>query len=125
MKKIEVIAVVLIILKVLTLFPSPVTGAIVSRLYGPDFVMQLSWAQKGIVSAQNVVSLLVHFGVSVWLFIQARRDKASPWVWGLLGLTFSISAAILYFLLQLIEKMKTQKSMYLFRPEEIPPSPAT
>ncbi|MCK4820910.1 hypothetical protein KA005_34415, partial [bacterium] len=70
----------------------------------------LSWSQKGMLAARNIVSVLVQVGVAVWLFIQAKRDRATSWVWGLFGLTFGISAAILYFLLGFIEEMKVKRN---------------
>ena len=58
MKKIEVVVIILIILRVLTLFSGPVTGAIVARLYGLDFAAGLSWTHMGISSIQSILSLL-------------------------------------------------------------------
>jgi len=46
----------------------------------------------------------------MWLFIQARRDKATSWIWLLFGCTFGISAAILYFLMQLVDDMKQNRT---------------
>lgn len=110
MKKIEAVAVVLIGLWVLTLFPNPIFSFVAARMYAIDELVTLRWTQVVMLLARNIVSMLVCLGVAVWLFIQAKRDKASPWVWCLFGFTFGISAAILYFLIQLIEEMKMKRT---------------
>lgn len=110
MKKIEVVAVVLIVLWFLTLFPNFIFTYIVGRICSTDELVTLRWTLMGMLVAHTIVSMLVHFGVGVWLFIQAKQDKAIPWVWGLFGLTFGISAAILYFLMYLIKEMKIKRT---------------
>ena len=109
MKKIEKIAIILIVLWVLTLASNPVITIIMGRLYSPQEFVNITFMQKGLLAARTILGLLVQIGIAVWLFMQAKRDKAARWVWALFGLTFGISAAILYFLLQLIEEMKLKR----------------
>ncbi len=111
MKKIEVIAVVLIVLWALTLVSNPIITLITARLYTPPAQAALGCTHKAMLAARNIISVLVQVGVAVWLFIQAKRDRATSWVWGLFGLTFGISAAILYFLLRLVDEMKVKRSV--------------
>ncbi len=110
MKKIEGVAVVLIVLWVLTLFASPILTIAAARIYSIEEYINIQWTHKALIAARSIVSVLVYLGVAIWLFIQAKRDKASPWVWGLFGLIFGISAAILYFLMQFIEEMKMKRT---------------
>ncbi len=48
--------------------------------------------------------LLGRVAVGVWLYYTARRDGHSPIVWFALGAVFSILAAILYFLLRVLDR---------------------
>ena len=111
MKKIEVIAVVLIVLWVLTLVSNPIITFITARLYTPPAQAALYCTHKAMLAARNIASVLVHIGIAAWLFIQAKWDRNTSWVWALFGFTFGISAAILYFLLRLVEEMKAKRSI--------------
>ncbi len=42
--------------------------------------------------------------VAAWLFVNARRDGNSPWVWSAAALAFSLMGAVLYFTLRAIER---------------------
>jgi hypothetical protein len=55
----------------------------------------------GVVAA--LVQYLANVIVAVWLFVEARRRGASPWVWSMLGLLFSLVAAVLFFVLRAFE----------------------
>jgi hypothetical protein len=46
---------------------------------------------------------IVQTGIAVWLFIIARRDGMTPWVWALFGLTFGLTAPILYYCMKFYE----------------------
>ena len=41
--------------------------------------------------------------VAAWLFVIARRNGNSPWVWAAAGLAFSLLGAVLYFVLRAFE----------------------
>ena len=109
MKRIEVVAVVLIVLwTVLLLYSSILSFIRLVDLYDPDEHAS-HFIAMGVLQTQSILYVLVRFGVGIWLFIQAKRDRAASWVWGLFGLIFSISAAILYFVMQLVEEMKLKR----------------
>jgi len=110
MKKIEILAIIVIALWVLTLIPNPFLTIVMAKLYGPHEFQAITWTQKGMLASRNILSLLVQIGIGMWLFIQARRDKATSWIWLLFGCTFGISAAILYFLMQLVDEMKQNRT---------------
>jgi hypothetical protein len=42
--------------------------------------------------------------VGAWLSVTARRDGYSPIAWFTLGVVFSVLAAILYFLLRVLDR---------------------
>jgi len=46
---------------------------------------------------------IVQTGIAVWLFIIARKDGMTPWVWALFGLTFGLAAPILYYCMKFYE----------------------
>ncbi len=54
------------------------------------------------------VSLRV--AVTWWLFTTARRDKASPWVWSLLGLVFGLIAVVLFYCVKIYEAHDKQEN---------------
>lgn len=108
MKTVEKIAIILIGLWLVTHICNPLFGILAARIYGREefaHLTQLNWL---LVTSQSIVPALVQIGVAVWLFQQARRDSRSRWTWSLFGLVFGISAAFLYFLMQLVEQMKTR-----------------
>jgi hypothetical protein len=41
--------------------------------------------------------------VAAWLFVTARRNGNSPWVWSATGLAFSLLGAVLYFVMRAFE----------------------
>ena len=110
MKKIEVVAVVLIVFWAFALLSNSIMSIIMLvDLYEPE--RGSSIIRMGVFQVLSILHVLVKFGVAIWLFNQAKRDRATSWVWGLFGLIFGISAAILYFLMQLIEEMKMKRNV--------------
>lgn len=100
MKKYEVAAVVLMVLYIITSVSNPLYSMLVARLYGPKVVSTLSFHKHAIVSVQMFLKLLVGIAIAVWLGYQAKKDDASPAIWALFGLLFSVLGAILYFVLR-------------------------
>ena len=49
-------------------------------------------------------SLVLRVAVGVWLYSTARRDGNSPIVWFAMGTVFSLLAAILYFVLRILDR---------------------
>ena len=110
-KNLEKLAMLVIILWVLTLIPTPLMNIIAARLYGNDGYMQFNALRSSYAAVSILLGLSVHIGVAAWLFIQARRNGGTPWLWALFGLTTGLTAAILYWLgeirEQLIQKEKS------------------
>ena len=115
MKKIERVALVMIVLWFITLVSNPLIPMLTVRLYGPREYADMQLSMSTIMFVRLAFSSLVQMGVGVWLFIQAKRDEKTPWIWCLFGLTFGIVAAVLYFLIQIVEDMKIMRR----RAEEI------
>ena len=110
MKKIEWAALVLVVLwfvaflvpKYIALFVALKYGAIQELSQVKPFTMLIAYSQYG-------VTILVQVAVAVWLFLSARRGKETPWVWALLGLTYGVFAALLFFVLRIHERLDARK----------------
>jgi 4-amino-4-deoxy-L-arabinose transferase-like glycosyltransferase len=110
MKNLEKLAIVLIVLWVLTLFQNSVLSVIMATLYGPHEVASDNWTLAMMAGVRSIVSVCVQIGVGIWLFVLARRKNATPWVWLLFGLCFGITAAILFFIIEVYEAVKSTPS---------------
>ena len=100
MKKYEAAAMVLIVLYIISSISNPLYSMLVARLYGPKVVGTLSLHQHAIVFMQMFLKLLIAIAIAVWLAYRAKKDGASPAIWALLGLFFSVLGAILYFVVR-------------------------
>ncbi len=111
MKRIEKVAVVLVVLWFCTLVVTPLTSYLTRVVFHQgalaDQAFRLSMTESALLTVRLIIRALVHIGVAIWLFFEASRESAAKWIWGLFGLTFGINAAILYFLIQLIETMRS------------------
>jgi len=107
MKNIEKLALVVIVLTFLAMVTSPLTLILMSRLYGP--IEQAQY--RGLIHAMALISHLCHslvsIGVGIWLFILARRENGTPWIWLLFGLTVGLIAAVLFFLIKTYEATRS------------------
>ncbi|MEO0376595.1 MAG: hypothetical protein AAF329_18630 [Cyanobacteria bacterium P01_A01_bin.17] len=110
MKNAEKLAIILIVLWLITLFPNPLTTLLLTRFYPPEAIGRMELAESAMVTFRVTIAALVQIGVGYWMFIQATRDHRSQWTWCLFGLTFGINAAILYFLVQLTEQVKLKSA---------------
>jgi len=107
MKKIEWFALVLIVLwivaftvpKWLGLFVIPQRVALEELGHLKPFANVMVWSQF-------LVTRIVQIGVAVWLFITAKRGQETPWVWALLGLTYGVFGALLFFVLRIYNRLE-------------------
>lgn len=106
MKRIEKLAIVLIVLWVFTLIPNYVLKIILPRFLDAEAYGEFSLAENSLFLARSILEFGLHIGIAVWLFLQASYDKRLRWVWCLFALFFGLSAAILYLLMQILENMK-------------------
>ncbi len=106
MKKFEKLAVILLCLWVVTLIPNPGMKLLASKLYGQTDQMQMKAWMNAYVLVQAVLMFAVKLGIGVWLFIAAKKRDDSGWIWMLLGWAFGIPAAILYYLMRILERLE-------------------
>ena len=104
-KYLEKVAIVLIVLWFISVVPNPLLNILVARLYGPQYAKHLGVAFDAVLGIRMLTSAVLQIGVAVWLFTLARRHGNSHWVWGVFGLVFSVSAAILYFLMRISDRL--------------------
>ena len=103
MKKLEWLALLLIILLILTHFLSWFGSSLIARLYGPEYAGIQYAHLKLITSARSLLSIIVNLVIGIWLFIQARQSKSTPWIWLLFGMVYGLIAAVLFYLLRIFE----------------------
>jgi len=106
MKNIEKLAIVVIVLLFLTEIPYTLFYSIIYRLYGSEVVQQYRSLMTILAFGFPVSRLLVRIAVGIWLFIQAKRDDAAPWVWFLFGLVAGLLAAALFYIIKVYEAVR-------------------
>ncbi|MDD5707082.1 MAG: hypothetical protein PHR35_14255 [Kiritimatiellae bacterium] len=113
MQRFEKAAIVILIVWVVTLIPNRLHVWSLVALFSssPEAVAQLSYLTKVIGLMHGVTTGAVTIAVAIWMFLQARRDGAARWVWMLFGLAFGLMAPVLYFLLQLIQELRSVRNM--------------
>lgn len=105
MRKIEILAILLLVLWAISFIPHFGMNILVGKLYGPQGHMQLNAMQNSFILVQTVLMAAVKLGIGIWLFIEARKHNKCAWIWMLLGLVFGIPAAILYYLMMILERL--------------------
>lgn len=103
MKKLEWLALLLIILLILTHFLSWYGTPLIVKVYGREFLSISNAHLKLITSARSLLLMIVNLVIGIWLFIQARQSKNTPWIWLLFGMFYGLIAAVLFYLLRIYE----------------------
>ena len=112
MKKYQPWAILLAVAYLLSAFPNPLYNIILAQFYGASTFGQMAVHAQLVVAVRAILHLLVSIVVAVWLFRLAKRDGAAPWVWAMFGLFFSVLAAVLYFALQVYERLRNPCRCY-------------
>ena len=111
MKTIEKVAILLVILFVVRLLFGYGIGVGLARLLGPAeygvYKFQLHLAS----SLQLILSAIVSICVAVWLYRDSKTAGMNPWVWAVFSLAYGLSAAILYFLIRVLQEIRCLKQM--------------
>ena len=88
-----------------------IAGVFVSSMYTAFFAgmvaTQFSDSTWWYPAGRLVVGNLVNLAVGAWLYVTAKRDGNSRWVWGAVGIAFSLLGAVLYFLLRALSRLPT------------------
>jgi len=110
-KNVEKFAIVAIVLLILSTVPSPLFNVIIAKLYDRPELAQYNILTYMMAMGTAFSRSLVGIGVGIWLFILARRENATPWIWLLLGLVFGLMAVVLFFLMKVYESVRPADSM--------------
>lgn len=111
MKKIEWFSLVLIFLWCFAFIVPKYIGLWVAPKYvAMKELGQLQPFTTLIAYSQYGITCLVQIATAVWLFLAAKREKETPWVWALLGLTYGVLAAILFFGYRIHQRLNENKT---------------
>ena len=103
MKKVEWLALLVIILCILTHFLNWYGTGLIAKVYGREFA-NISYAHlKLMTSARFLLLMIVNWVIGIWLFIQASRSKSTPWIWLLFGIFYGLIAVVLFYLQRIFE----------------------
>ena len=106
-KNIEILAIIMILLAVVSKISSPVMSWATAWFLGAGRqVDSMNHEWRMMLTVWNVLYLLVNLGVAVWLFVSAKEERRSKWIWAMFGLFYGLTAAVLYFLLDVIEEIR-------------------
>ena len=97
MRRYEKWAIALIVLLMLPRVGGIARDMYLSRAYGaagPPLNIYRRWEL-----ASQLFSHLINIGTALWLFLAARKEKLSQWVWGMFGLFFGLLGVVVYFVL--------------------------
>ena len=106
MKNIEKLAIVVIVLLFLTEIPYTLYYMLIFRFFGPEAMEQYKTVISLLAFGMPVSRLLVRIAVGIWLFIQAKRNDAAPWIWFLFALVAGLLAAALFYIIKVYETVR-------------------
>ncbi len=55
----------------------------------------LAWT-KGVMLTRGMITLMIHVAVAAWMARVARGASERPWLWGVFGFLFGLTAAALF-----------------------------
>ncbi len=108
MQKYEKLAIVLIILYAVSTIGGLFSDVLFANFFHDGALGMFTSARVAQI-IKFFFSSLMSIGISIVLFITAKKDKTQPWLWALLGLCFGIFALVLYYTICIFEILKTVK----------------
>jgi len=105
MKSIEKLAIILIILWILSSVLTLIMPFIREIIRQYPYTMFMSY------TVSSILRLIVNIGIGIWLFILARREKSTPWIWLFFGLFAGLVAAVLFFVMKVYQSVRPADSM--------------
>ena len=108
LQRIEKLAVILVILAIITTLFSPIIQVTAARI--------LSNAEFGCMTREGFALRWIEFAfghlvsaaIAVWLFGEAKRAGRAKWIWALFAMVYGLSAALLYFAIEILGILKKQ-----------------
>ena len=108
-KNLERLVLVALVLWVASFVADPAILFIATKLGGHKAAMPLTAMDVMPITIKAIIGELVRIGVGIWLFMQAKRDGNSRYLWALFGLVFSLTAVVLYLLVQLLDEIRQRR----------------
>ena len=106
MKKIELLAIVIVVLALVSSFTSIIYQCVIIRLIPVEEIGKITMAQSAFIAIAKIIRSLVEIGIGVWLFVVARKEKNTmPWLWGLFGFFFGLIAVVLFYAVKIYESI--------------------
>ncbi len=97
-KTAEILAQVFILLFVIQKFGSYALDTYLEFIFKPEEIVELNSSQKIWGTISIIINSITQMGVAIWLWIEAKRRSMNVWIWTILGLVTSLTAAILFYL---------------------------
>ena len=111
MKSIEKLAIIFIILWILSVVLNLIVPFIRIMPFIREIIEQYPYMMSMGYIFSSILRLIVHIGIGIWLFILARREKATPWIWLFFGLFTGLAAAVLFFVMKVYQSVRPADSM--------------
>lgn len=73
-----------------------------------EFV-ELNSVQKFWGTVSNLIGIICNIGISIWVFITAKRENLKPFLWSLLCLLNGLLAAIFFYIVLYIDSVNKNK----------------
>lgn len=108
-RKIEKLAVLAIVLYIISAIFN-----IMRYNFIHELVKHLKWTPTNVFLLAipiAAITFAVHIGIAIWLYIIAKKEKASPWIWALLGIVSGILAPILFYVIKVYEKLNQEEKV--------------
>jgi len=105
MKKIDKLALTAIVLIIISRIAAIFSKAILTLLYG-ETGMNITLLQSASAAVTIPFILLINIGLGIWLYIEAKKDKSTPWVWCLFGLLFGLTGVAVFYLVRIYNLLK-------------------
>jgi hypothetical protein len=108
MKSIEKFAIILIALTAIQIIGSPVLLWSIS--HGVSASGELDVLTKLVSAVSTVIQVSISLACAIWLYREAKRECAMPWVWCCLGLTSRLVAVAVFYVYMLYVRSRTNEN---------------
>lgn len=105
MKSIEKFAIILIALTAIQVIALP--ALLWSISHGISTSGQIEILTTLVTTLTTVIQVSISLACAIWLYREAKQERASPWVWCMLGLTNRLVAVALFYVFMLYLKGRT------------------
>ena len=109
MKKLDKLALVALVLIIVSRIAAVFSKALLTLLYG-ETGMKITILQSASAAVTIPFILLINIGLGIWLYVEAKKDESTPWVWCLFGFMFGLTGVAVFYLIRIYNLLKEQKN---------------